>query len=130
MSLPRSRLALCGARRGAERATMSASKLSFLPHRAHRRTSLLILFILLSSLSIVLSSNFSSAFAYTQQQTPSILQVSAQRFVCQHSGVTKNPGGSYHFSWLHVDGRTGYIMDERNCIVDFCGFNTSGTEFA
>ena len=108
---------------------MSASTLSFLPHRSHRRYSLLTLFILLSSLPVVLLSSFSSALAFTQQQTPNILHTIANRSVCSQSGVTKNPGGGYHFSWLHVDARTGYIMDAHNCIVDLRGFNTAGTEF-
>lgn len=49
---------------------------------------------------------------------------------CAHPGVSKNPDGSYSFSWLHVDGRTGYLMDQQACIVDLRGFNTIGTEFA
>ena len=43
--------------------------------------------------------------------------------------MTKNADGSYHFSWLHVDGKTGYLVDEQNCIVDLRGFDTAGTEF-
>jgi Cellulase (glycosyl hydrolase family 5) len=43
--------------------------------------------------------------------------------------VTMQRDGSYHFSWLHVDSSTGFIMDEHNCIVDLHGFNTIGTEF-
>jgi hypothetical protein len=43
--------------------------------------------------------------------------------------VTKNSDGSYHFSWLHVDSRTGYLVDGNNCIVDLHGFNTGGTEY-
>ncbi len=48
---------------------------------------------------------------------------------CQQAGVYKRSDGSYYFSWLHVDSRTGYIVDERGCIVDLRGFNTSGTEY-
>lgn len=44
--------------------------------------------------------------------------------------MTKNPNGTYHFSWLHVDTQTGYIVDANNCIVDLRGFNTSGTEYS
>jgi Cellulase (glycosyl hydrolase family 5) len=43
--------------------------------------------------------------------------------------VTKNPDGSYSFSWLHVDSATGYIVDAQNCIVDLRGFEWAGIEF-
>lgn len=51
------------------------------------------------------------------------------RWVCHYAGVSRDANGAYHFSWLHVDRTTGYIMDQHNCIVDLRGFNTAGTEF-
>ncbi len=41
-------------------------------------------------------------------------------------GVTKTSSG-YTFSWLHVSN--GYIMDDKNCIVNLKGFNWSQIEF-
>src|SRR5450759_1880657 len=33
------------------------------------------------------------------------------------SGVTRNAGGAFEFSWLHVDSATYTIRDENNCVV-------------
>lgn len=41
---------------------------------------------------------------------------------CTHTGVTKNPDGTYHFSWLHVD-RNGNVIDENTCLVHLLGLN-------
>ncbi len=41
-------------------------------------------------------------------------------------GITKTSTG-YTFSWLHVSN--GFIMDDRNCIVNLKGFNWSQIEF-
>ncbi len=106
---------------------MLANTHSYLPRSSHRQITLLTV-ALLTGLAVVLSSVlFSSAHAYTQPPLNKLHQV-PNRAVCRQSGVTKTPGG-YHFSWLHVDPRTGYIMDEHNCIVDLHGFNTAGTEY-
>jgi hypothetical protein len=84
---------------------------------------------MMSSLTVVMLSVVSSVVAFSQQQPPHMPQIIPPRLVCLQSGVIKNSGGSYHFSWLHVDARTGYIMDEHNCIVDLRGFNTAGIEY-
>jgi hypothetical protein len=91
----------------------------------------LALLLLASSLPIMLT--ISPAFAHTSSSRP-VSHIPAQyvipnRSVCHYSGVSKDANGTYHFSWLHVDSSTGYIMDEHNCIVDLRGFNTAGTEF-
>src|SRR5579884_1535906 len=111
---------------GAERAKM---RLSTLHSNLYRSISFLRLFIVLISLPVVLFSSFTSGLAFIGQQTPQLQGIVANRSVCRHPGVTKNANGSYRFSWLHVDSKTGYIMDANNCIVDLRGFNTSGTEY-
>jgi hypothetical protein len=84
---------------------------------------------MMSSLAVIMLTNASSALAISKQPTSPKAQIVPSRAVCRQSGVTKNSNGSYHFSWLHVDPRTGYIMDANNCIVDLLGFNTAGTEY-
>ena len=98
-----------------------------------RRFSLfqLALILLVSSLPILL--NGSPAFAHSPSSQP-VSHIPAHaiipsRRVCHYAGVSKDANGVYHFSWLHVDSLTGYIMDEHNCIVDLRGFDTAGTEF-
>lgn len=91
----------------------------------------LALFLLASSLSLLLTIN--PLFAYTPSSQP-VSHLAARalipnRSVCHYSGVSRDANGIYHFSWLHVDSTTGYIMDAHNCIVDLRGFNTAGTEF-
>jgi hypothetical protein len=108
---------------------MSANIISSLPLHPQRRLSFLTIFIMMTSLTVVILSIVSSALSLSKQQPSSQAQIVPNRAVCSHSGVTKNSNGTYHFSWLHVDPRTGYIMDANNCIVDLLGFNTAGTEF-
>ncbi len=89
----------------------------------------LALLILASCLSVVLSISPTLAHSPSSQPAPHLQNVIPSRWVCHYSGVSKNSNGTYHYSWLHVDSYTGYIMDDHNCIVDLRGFNTSGTEF-
>lgn len=102
-------------------------------HQAQRSVSsfarLLQLCNVLSGFLIILMSSHPSAHVVSPQQAPYLPPVTVRRVACHQAGVFKSPDGSYHFSWLHVDSQTGYIMDERNCIVDLHGFNTSGTEY-
>src|SRR6202049_1169174 len=88
-------------------------------------------FLPVSGISIVLS--ISPAFAHSPLSQPvphaPIQNITPFRSVCHYAGVSKDSNGAYHFSWLHVDSSTGYIMDSHNCIVDLRGFNTAGTEF-
>lgn len=111
---------------------MSAITLPLPLRRQRRNLSLLMLvcslsFVLVSGLASVLASDPASAFFSSPQQPHNQQRAVGRTPIC--SGVAKNPDGSYHFSWLRVDPKTGYIMDERNCIVDLRGFNTAGTEY-
>lgn len=83
----------------------------------------------LCSLTVVLLSGFTPALSLKPQQLPTLQNIPVTRSVCRSAGVTRYSDGSYHFSWLHVDARTGFIMDENNCIVDLHGMNSVGTEF-
>lgn len=98
-------------------------------HRSHLGISKLIRITVLCSLTVVLLSGFTPALSLKPQQSPTLQKIPVTRSVCSSAGVTRYRDGSYHFSWLHVDARTGYIMDENNCIVNLRGFNTSGTEY-
>jgi Cellulase (glycosyl hydrolase family 5) len=88
----------------------------------------LALLLLASSLPVILSISPTFAHSSSSQQASNLQNILPGRWVCHYSGVSKSPGG-YHFSWLHVDSATGYIMDAHNCIVDLRGFNTAGTEW-
>src|SRR5690349_1592733 len=84
----------------------------------------LVFFLLASSLPLILS--LSPLLAHSPSSQP-ISHLTAQpiipnRAVCHNAGVSKDANGVYHFSWLHVDSATGYIMDAHNCIVDLRGF--------
>jgi Cellulase (glycosyl hydrolase family 5) len=100
-------------------------------HIRHFSIFQLALLLLVSGISIILS--ISPAFAHSPLSQPvphaPIQNITPFRSVCHYAGVSKDSNGAYHFSWLHVDSSTGYIMDSRNCIVDLRGFNTAGTEF-
>ena len=92
----------------------------------------LALLLLVSSLPLILS--LSPLLAHSASPQP-VSHLTAQpiipnRSVCRYAGVSKDANGAYHFSWLHVDSATGYIMDQHNCIVDLRGFNSAGTEYA
>jgi hypothetical protein len=98
----------------------------------HRSLFQLALLLLASSLPLILTIN--PLFAHSPAAQP-VSHIAAQyvipnRSVCHYSGVSKDANGNYHFSWLHVDSATGYIMDQHNCIVDLRGFNSAGTEYA
>src|ERR1051326_2169861 len=101
------------------------------PIRYH---SLLQLVFLLFASSLPLIASINPLFARTPSTQPvSSIQTHAvipSRPVCRYAGVLKDANGIYHFSWLHVDSATGYIMDAHNCIVDLRGFNSAGTEYA
>ena len=114
---------------GVEKVTMSAITLPSSLQRPHRSISLLIQLLLLCSFTVVPLSGFSAMRLYSSQQALNPQNIIPVRSVCRSAGVTKYSDGSYHFSWLNVDARTGYIMDASNCIVDLHGFNTIGTEF-
>ncbi|GAC1342345.1 MAG: hypothetical protein NVSMB27_01090 [Ktedonobacteraceae bacterium] len=91
--------------------------------RQYRKISLFSFIILVSILIVGQASSLPAAVAASPQQKAS------RGTPCNHTGVTKNPDGSYLFSWLHVSSKTGYIEDGRNCIVDLHGMNSAGTEF-
>ena len=98
----------------------------------HRSLFQLALLLLASSLPLMLTIN--PLFAHSPSSQP-VSHIAAQyvipnRSVCHYAGVSKDANGNYHFSWLHVDSATGYIMDQHNCIVDLRGFNSAGTEYA
>jgi Cellulase (glycosyl hydrolase family 5) len=97
--------------------------------RSHRSISSLTQLILLCGLAVIALSGFTPAHFPSLKQASNQLNSIPFRSVCRYAGVTRYSDGSYHFSWLHVDARTGYIMDANNCIVDLHGFNTIGTEF-
>ena len=100
-------------------------------HIRYRSLFQLALVLLASSLSLIPSIN--PLYAHSASSQPvshtAAHYVIPNRSVCHYAGVSKDANGIYHFSWLHVDSATGYIMDAHNCIVDLRGFNTSGTEF-
>lgn len=108
---------------------MLAHAHSLLPRSSHRSTSFHVFMLFTGLTVLLLNTLFSITLAHSRSLPPGNRHVIPNRAICRQSGATKTPGG-YHFSWLHVDSRTGYIMDEHNCIVDLRGFNTSGTEFA
>jgi len=114
---------------GVEKVTMSALT-SPSRQRSRRSLSSLAQLILLCSLAVIALSGFSPARFPTPKQASNLQNIIPVRSVCRYAGVTRYSDGSYHFSWLHVDARTGYIMDAYNCIVDLHGFNSAGTEFA
>jgi len=114
---------------GVEKVTMSAITLPSSLHHPHRSISLLAQLLLLCSLTVVPLSGFSTARLFSSQHAANMQNIIPFRSACRSAGVTRYSDGSYHFSWLHVDARTGYTMDEHNCIVDLHGFNTIGTEF-
>ncbi len=102
----------------------------------HQTIPLLYMLFLVSGLASILVNGFASGGLFSHRHWPQHLQpgyrlpIVGKRSACPHpGGVYKNPDGSYHFSWLHVDASTGYIRDDRNCIVDLRGFNSAGTEF-
>ena len=108
---------------------------SFRNHRLQiHSVSLLIIFVLVASLITLLVTQIgyrtfyrrSTAIPAITLNSPSIATTLKTGKGC---GVTKNSDGSYHFSWLHVDRSTGYIVDEQNCIVDLRGFEFPGVEF-
>jgi len=101
-------------------------------HIRYRSLLRLAFLLLASSLPLILSIN--PLFAHSPSSQPvshvPVQAVIPNRTVCHYSGVFKDANGNYHFSWLHVDSATGYIMDQHNCIVDLRGFNSAGTEYA
>jgi len=99
------------------------------PGHQSRKVSLLSFIMLVCSFSVVLAGGLPVAEAFSLQQTHNQQAAAKKALSCNHTGVTKNPDGSYHFSWLHVNGKTGYIEDAQNCIVDLHGMNSAGTEF-
>jgi Cellulase (glycosyl hydrolase family 5) len=113
---------------------MSAIASPFQRYRHIRHFSIfqLAFLILASGLPIILSISPTFAHSPSSQPVPHspIQNVIPFRSVCHYAGVSKDSNGAYHFSWLHVDSSTGYIMDAHNCIVDLHGFNSAGTEFA
>ena len=98
-------------------------------HRQHRRISILAQLLLLCGLTVVPLSGFSSVPLFSSQHAANSQNIIPFRSICHYAGVTRYSDGRYHFSWLHVDARTGYIMDAQSCIVDLHGFNTIGSEF-
>ena len=108
-----------------------AAPLHHRTHIRHRSRLQLALLLFASSLPFMLAIN--PLFAHSPSTQPvshvPVQAVIPNRTVCHYSGVFKDAHGIYHFSWLHVDSATGYIMDAHNCIVDLRGFNTAGTEF-
>jgi hypothetical protein len=92
-------------------------------------TLLLLALLTIGMLNPFLTSALALTASHTPSLTPARLKVLPNKSACLHSGVVKNANGSYHFSWLHVDLATGYIMDDHNCIVDLHGFNTASTEY-
>jgi hypothetical protein len=101
-------------------------------HLRHRSFFQLVLLLFASCLPLI--STINPLFAHTSSSQPvshtPTGYIIPNRSVCHYSGVYKDAQGIYHFSWLHVDSATGYIMDQHNCIVDLRGFNSAGTEYA
>lgn len=108
-----------------------AAPLHYRTHIRYRSFLRLAFLLLASTLPSILSIH--PLFVHSSSQTVSSIPDHAlipNRSVCHNAGVSKDANGIYHFSWLHVDSATGYIMDARNCIVDLRGFNSAGTEYA
>jgi hypothetical protein len=121
---------ICNDPVGGEKDTMPAISTPSSLHKGNLGIFILIRITILYSLTVVLLSGFAPAPSLKPRQSPTLQNIPVNRSVCRTAGVTRNSDGSYNFSWLHVDARTGYIMDARNCVVDLRGFNSAGTEFA
>jgi hypothetical protein len=120
---------ICNDPVGGEKDTMPAISTPSSLHKGNLGIFILIRITVLYSLTVVLLSGFASVPSLKPMQSPTLQNIPVNRSVCRTAGVSRNSDGSYNFSWLHVDARTGYIMDARNCVVDLRGFNTIGTEF-
>ncbi|MEO8974012.1 MAG: cellulase family glycosylhydrolase [Ktedonobacteraceae bacterium] len=79
--------------------------------------SLLVLVVLAVVIVIVQKQFFNGGRPQTQN-----LATSGTNQAC---AVTKNPDGTYHFFWLHVDSQ-GDVVDSNNCRVPLLGWNAIG----
>lgn len=100
----------------------------------NRRILLLLGFVLLIFIAVaggvgvyfLINSSGSKVPGGNGTPTVSLTPIGSTPVADKGCGITKTSTG-YAFSWLHVSN--GYIMDDKNCIVNLKGFNWSQLEF-